>query len=82
MKLPFNKVFAFRPGFIKPTAGLKNTLSFYKYINWLFPIGRTLAPAMFCTLSEIGRAMINSVNSLESRKVLEGKDIIAMAKAQ
>lgn len=80
MKLPFSKVFAFRPGFIKPTEGLKNTLSFYKYINWLFPIGRTIAPAMFCTLSEIGRAMIHCVNSTESRKILEGKDIIAFAK--
>ena len=80
MQLHFNKVFAFRPGFIKPTEGLKNTLSFYKYINWLFPIGRALAPDMFCTLSEIGRAMLHCVNSAENRKVLEGKDIIAFAK--
>ncbi len=80
MQLHFNKVFAFRPGFIKPTEGLKNTLSFYKYINWLFPIGRALVPDMFCTLSEIGRAMLHCVNSAENRKVLEGKDIIAFAK--
>jgi hypothetical protein len=80
MKLPFKKVFAFRPGFIKPTKGLKYTHSFYKYINWFYPIGRGLYPSGFCTLKEIGLAMIQTVNATESRKVLEGKDIIEWAK--
>ena len=40
MKLNFKQVFAFRPGFIKPTKGLKNTLKYYRYVSWLFPIGR------------------------------------------
>ncbi|RYD86662.1 MAG: NAD-dependent epimerase/dehydratase family protein, partial [Sphingobacteriales bacterium] len=30
-KLPFKKVYNFRPGFMKPTPGLKNTLGLYKY---------------------------------------------------
>ena len=54
MKLPFKQVFAFRPGFIKQTPGLKNTLPAYKYLTWLFPIGRSLYPNGFCTLKEIG----------------------------
>lgn len=29
MKLPFKKVFAFRPGFMRPTKGLKNAKGFY-----------------------------------------------------
>ncbi len=80
MKLPFKKVFPFRPGFIKPTEGMKNTHKFYKYINWLFPIGRALYPKVFCTLKEVGLAMINSVNLAEDRKIIEGKDIIELSK--
>ena len=80
MKLPFKKVFAFRPGFIKPTEGLKNTHSFYKYINWLFPIGRFLYKSGFCTLKEVGLAMINTVNLNSKSKVIEGKEIIELAK--
>jgi hypothetical protein len=80
MKLPFKKVFAFRPGFIKPTKGLKYTHSFYKYINWFYPIGRALYPSGFCTLKELGLAMIHTVNIKEDRKILEGTDIIEIAK--
>ena len=80
MKLPFKYVFAFRPGFIKPTPGLKNTHSFYKYINWLFPIGRLLYKSGFCTLKEVGLAMINTVNLDSKSKVVEGKEIIELAK--
>jgi Semialdehyde dehydrogenase, NAD binding domain len=82
MKLPFKKVFAFRPGFMKPTKGLTRTNKFYKYITWMYPIGRALYPNGFCTLKEIGLAMINVVNSNYDRKVITGKDIIEMAKDQ
>jgi len=80
MKLPFKNVFAFRPGFIKPIPGLKNTHSFYKYINWLFPIGRLLYKSGFCTLKEVGLAMINTVNLNSNSKVIEGNEIIELAK--
>jgi hypothetical protein len=80
MKLAFTKVFCFRPGFMKPTKGLKNTHKFYTYIGWMYPIGRALASGGFCTLKEVGLAMIHSVNIPEKRKILEGKDIIELAK--
>jgi hypothetical protein len=80
MKLPFKKAFAFRPGFIKPIPGLNNAHKFYKYVNWLFPIGRAMFPAGFCTLEELGLAMIHSVNLDKDRGVIEGKDIIELAK--
>lgn len=80
MKLPFKKVFAVRPGFMKPTKGLKNTLPFYKYINWFYPIGRALFPGAFCELRELGLAMIHTINLPDDRKVLEGEDIVALAK--
>jgi uncharacterized protein YbjT (DUF2867 family) len=80
-QLPFDRVYNFRPGFIRPTPGLSNAHSFYKYIGWLYPLGRALYPAGFCTLRELGTAMIRVVNQGFSRPVVEGKDIITLAGA-
>jgi len=80
MKLPFKQVYNFRPGIIKPTKGLKNTLPYYKYFLWLLPIIRTLAPNYISSLKEIGVAMINAVTKGYEKKVLEVKDIIALSK--
>lgn len=80
MKLPFRQVFAFRPGFIKPIEGLKRTLTFYKYVRWLFPLGRAIYPQGFVTLKEIGQAMIQVSRHGYSKPILEGKDIISAAK--
>jgi len=80
MKLAFKKVICLRPGFIKPIKGLKRTHKFYKFINWFFPIGRFFYPSGFCTMQELGNAMINAVYSDFNRKVLEGKDILELSK--
>jgi hypothetical protein len=37
-KMPFKKVYNFRPGFMKLTPGQKNALKMYKYFAWLYPI--------------------------------------------
>lgn len=82
MKLPFQQVFAFRPGFIKPINGLTRTHRFYKYITWLFPIGRALYASGFCTLQELAKAMINVIEYAYDKKIIEGKDIIRLSKLQ
>jgi uncharacterized protein YbjT (DUF2867 family) len=79
MKLPFKKVFAFRPGFMKPIRGLKNTLSAYKYLGWLYPLGRAVAPGIFCSLEEVGVAMIEVARYGNPERIIEGKDIIRLA---
>jgi hypothetical protein len=81
MKLPFKKVYAFRPALIQPTPGLKNTLKLYTYFGWLSPIIKMLIPGMVCTLREMGLAMINTVNKGPEKNVLEVKDIVALARA-
>jgi uncharacterized protein YbjT (DUF2867 family) len=78
--MPFKKVYAFRPGFMKPTPGLKNTLPAYKYINWLYRPMRALFPASVSTLKEVGLAMIHAVTNGYDKQVLEVKDIVALAK--
>ena len=80
MKLPFRQVFAMRPGFIKSIKGMTKTNPFYKYVSWLFPIGRTLYPAGFVTLEELSRAMINITQHGYQKQVLEGKDIIQLGR--
>jgi len=80
MKLPFKQAYAFRPGFIKPIKGLTKTHSFYKYINWFFPIGRAIYPTGFCTLQELAAAMMRVVNYPYAKQVVEGKEIILLAK--
>lgn len=78
LKLPFHRVYNFRPGFIKPIAGLKRINPYYKYINWLFPIGRALYSKGFCTLTELALAMINIVYLDEPSHSVEGKEIISL----
>lgn len=80
LKLPFREVYAVRPGFIKPIKGLSKTHSFYKYITWLFPLGRALYPGGFCTMQELALSMIRLAEQGYDKKIVEGKDIIALAK--
>ncbi|MCX6244953.1 MAG: NAD-dependent epimerase/dehydratase family protein [Bacteroidetes bacterium] len=80
VKLPFKAVYNFRPAFMLPTKGLKNALSFYKYINWMYPMLHPLFPNYFGTLKDLGLAMINSVLFGYEKNVLEAKDIAVLAK--
>lgn len=78
-RLPFRKVFAFRPGFMKPTKGLKNVPRLYKAFTFLYPVFRALAPNYVSTLKELGLAMINSAVTDYQNPILEVKDIVALA---
>jgi uncharacterized protein YbjT (DUF2867 family) len=75
----FKHAYMFRPGFMKATPGQKNVKSYYKYIAWLYPIGRALYPAGFCTLQEVGLAMIKAADKGYAKQILEVKDIVALA---
>jgi hypothetical protein len=80
MKL-FKKAYMFRPGLMKATKGQKNTLKVYDYLGWLYPFIKSLFPKSACLLSEVGQAMINTVNFAPAKHVLEVTDIIALSKA-
>ena len=79
IKLPFKKAYMFRPGYMHPTPGLKNTLKYYAWVSWLYPIFRVLFPGFVSTLKELGIAMINAVNQGYDQTILEVKDIIKLA---
>jgi len=75
----FKNTYLFRPGFMKASEGQKNLKSYYKYFVWLYPIGRKLYPAGFCTLKEVGLAMINTSKGYP-KQILEVKDIVELSK--
>ncbi|MBS1527085.1 MAG: NAD-dependent epimerase/dehydratase family protein [Bacteroidetes bacterium] len=79
-KLPFKKEYNFRPGYMHPTPGLKNTNKYYKYITWLYPILRRITPNSVSRLSDLGLAMINAAVYGFDKPILEVKDINQLAK--
>lgn len=76
LKLPFRQAYMFRPGYLHPTRGLKNTHKLYGVISWLYPFLRSVFPNSATTLKELGLAMINVVLKGYKKKVLEVSDII------
>lgn len=79
MKLPFKKAYNFRPGFMKPTEGQNNVHSAYKFVNWLYPVARSVFPNHVSTMKEVALAMIKSVTLGYDKQVLEIKDMIELA---
>jgi hypothetical protein len=79
IKLPL-KVYNFRPGIMKPTKGLKNTLSLYKWMGWLLPIINMISPKSVLTLKQVGDAMINVTLRGYEKNILEIKDILVLSK--
>jgi uncharacterized protein YbjT (DUF2867 family) len=79
LRLPFKKAFMFRPGYMQPTKGLKNTLKLYALFSWLYPVWRGLFPRYVCTLEELGLSMINAALKGYDKSILEVPDIVKLA---
>lgn len=78
-KLPFKKVYLYRPGMLKPTPGMKNTLKYYSYLGWLYPILKLVAPNTASTLAELGQSMIRTAYYQYPNNIIEVKDIVKTA---
>jgi uncharacterized protein YbjT (DUF2867 family) len=76
----FRRAYMFRPGMMKASPGQKNLKLTYKSLAWIYPIGRVLYPAGFCTVQEVGQAMINAATKGHSKQILEVADIVELAK--
>jgi len=79
MKVPFKAVYSFRPGYIKPTPGLKNSLSMSKALAPLYPALHLLFPKYVCTLRDVGRSMIRAAAKGYPARILECVDIARLA---
>jgi hypothetical protein len=75
MKLPFKAAYAFRPGFINPTKGLKNALAISKMMTLFYPLLKAVAAKYVCTLEDIGLSMIEVALKSYSKRIIECEDI-------
>jgi len=80
-QLPFKGVYLFRPGFIKPTKGLRNAYALASVVGFFTPLWMILFPRYICTLEELGRAMITVSLKGYPRQILENVDIAAAARS-
>jgi uncharacterized protein YbjT (DUF2867 family) len=80
LQLPFRQAFMFRPGYIHPTPGLKNTYRAYKILSPLYPILKFLFPNYVNTMQELGLAMIRATLSGYEKPFFECADIRAKGK--
>jgi uncharacterized protein YbjT (DUF2867 family) len=77
----FKNAYMFRPAFMKASPGQKNLKTSYRLLEWIYPLGRALYPAGFCTLHEVGLAMINAARVGAPKRILDVADIVALSKA-
>jgi uncharacterized protein YbjT (DUF2867 family) len=80
MKLPFKRVFAFRPGFMLAAKGAKNVPGFFVIFRVLYPVLRVVFPRFVTTLKEVATAMINSAIYGYGKSVIEVPDILVLSK--
>ena len=79
MKLPFKKVYNFRPGFLQPSKGHKFAHKYYSFVGFLYPVLRLAFPGFVSTLKEFGLALINIALKGYEKQVLEVPDIIKLS---
>lgn len=80
MKLPFKRVYVFRPAILNPTKGLMNYHKFYSVFKFFYPFFRLTFPKYVSTLRELGLAMINSATKGYEKQILEVSDIVKLSK--
>ncbi len=71
----FKYAYMFRPGAMTPVSGQKNIKFMYKLFFPFFPLFRLFVPNMFCTLEEVGRAMLACVRTHPANRIIEITDI-------
>lgn len=75
LKLPFKDAYMYRPGYIQPIKGMKNTYKIYKVLTPFYPLFETLFSKYVIRLEELGNSMINVTLNGFKKKVLENVDI-------
>jgi uncharacterized protein YbjT (DUF2867 family) len=82
MRLPFQAVYVFRPGFIQAVHGIRSRTSVYRILyvvlSPLIPLLRAALPNQVLTTEDIGRAMLKVVRRGAPKRVLAPPDIRAL----
>lgn len=83
LRLPFKAAYMFRPGIIVPLHGIRSRTTVYRVIyaltKPLLPTLRRAFPNLILTTDQIGRAMLAVARNGAPKRILESKDINAIA---
>jgi uncharacterized protein YbjT (DUF2867 family) len=83
LALPFAHAYMFRPGFIQPRHGVRSKTPLYRVVyvltTPLAPLFVWLTPGLATTTERVGRAMLHVARHGADKKVLETRDINAIA---
>lgn len=79
LRMPFQGVYMFRPGYIQPLHGIRTKTKlyrvFYAIVGSLYPLWRVLFSKYVTTTECIGRAMLHVAKRGAPKSVLENQDI-------
>lgn len=79
-RLPFARVYLFRPGFIRPLHGITSRTRLYRALYAVAgPIGAILPASLATTTEAMGRAMLRAARDGAPKRVLETRDINELA---
>lgn len=83
LRLPFAAAYMFRPGVIQPLHGIQSKTQsyrvFYAIAKPLLPMLRAIFPNQVLTTEQMGLAMLAAVRRGYGKRVLEARDIRALA---
>ena len=86
LRLPFKAACMFRPGFIQPLHEIQSKTRAYRLVyvvtKSLLPALRRAFPDSILTTEQIGRAMLAVARNGAPKRILESKDIGAMARSE
>lgn len=83
LAMPFARAYMLRPGFIRPLHGVVSKTGWYRALYALmgpvYPLLKRLFPGQVTTTEELGQAMLQLLKRGSSERVLENRDIVALA---
>ena len=83
LRLPFKAAYMFRPGYIQPVKGVRSKTRvyqlFYTVLGPLYPLWKRIFPSYVTTTEKLGRAMIRVISRGYPKRVIETRDINALA---
>lgn len=83
LAMPFERAYMLRPGFVRPLHGAAPKTPWYRVLHALvgpvYPMLKRLFPGQVTTTEELARAMLHLLKNGAAERVLENRDIAALA---
>lgn len=83
LAMPFHRAYMLRPGFIRPLHGVVSKTPWYRalyaVVGPIYPLLKRIFPGQITTTEELARAMLQLLKNGSGERVLENRDIVALA---